>query len=652
MIETVIAVAFLIGAVMTVKYLFMDLFNEKKLEAKLKVRQERKAIKAEKKREEHVDGLTINVSDASHPKNQPSETPLKRYVPFGNKWIPERSMTSGMLFLGTTETGKTTMMELVMSSALEKIGKINPNTQSPFPHRAIITDPKGNNAAILASLGVPYRILSPMIDTPLVVEWDLSAEVAQDWTNIKQLASDLYPPREGEKDPFWNNSVRSIARVVLESLDTRRRTQGIEWSFRDFYMLMMTPDYIEDLIEEDNIEHKTIVTNLLKSEVAKNVKSSIIAATEGFSTFANSWDGTKQKFSVAEWTEGHYALILPFDTRHKELFGTIYKIILNKVLNYVCSPAIPDTDKIADLPEGEVPSRYYLFLDEIQNLQKIRELPSAPNLGRSKGLCVNLCFQNLDSIQRQYGKEGMGELLSALKNRAVFQVDGYTAEIVEGWLGDELKDVAVTSVNNQGGISGGSISSSQAVNESIQRQTKKVFSKAKLSTIPSAEFITDDSGRVVGGRGVTGLYFHRSQWEELSTSAVWIDQNAPKKCAQTRREWSKLQGQSTLKRKIVLEELLRLIPDKKLKKQDVQKEKEKEKNNTLESIFETDEESSGNALKEQEFDITFSLPDVASEHLLKEAEEKGVSPEALASTLLRKLLVKQQELLQKKEKKL
>lgn len=291
-----------------------------------------------------------------------------------------------MLIHGTVGVGKSTIMRHLMTYIRAR------------GDRAIIYDSGGTFIESHYNPKTDF-ILSPHDER--CANWQLWDE-CDDVTDFENLASSLIPI-EGDSDPFWVSSSRTIFAdtamrmesdpersiekllMVLLSLDMK--------SLREYLKKTPSANLVEEKIEKTAISIRSVVTNYAKS----------LRFLQGLDKSG------KPSFTIKSWMldeeYDHSWLFISTTARHRPSVRPLISMWLSLATMYLQSM-------------GEDSERRVWFLyDEIANLQKIPELPSTLAEGRKFGGCFSIGIQNMPQLINIYGQQVAKAIFDLLNTR-------------------------------------------------------------------------------------------------------------------------------------------------------------------------------------------------------------------------------------------
>lgn len=254
--------------------------------------------------------------------------------------------------------------------------------------------------------------------------WVLWRE-AQDVVDYENMTAALMPV-EGDSDPFWVSSSRTIfsdtamqfASRPDRSIETFLKTcLSIDLnSLREFLKNTPSANLVEEKIEKTAISIRSVLTNYAKS----------LRYLQGLDK-----EG-KREFSIREWmTDAQYDsswLFISTTARHRKAVRPLISMWLSLATLLLQSM-------------GENSDRRVWFIgDEIASLQKIPEFNETLAEARKFGGCFVLGIQNMPQLIHIYGREMAKAIFDLLNTRAYGRSpSAEVAKIVEEELGHQRR---------------------------------------------------------------------------------------------------------------------------------------------------------------------------------------------------------------------
>jgi len=233
-------------------------------------------------------------------------------------------------------------------------------------------------------------------------------------------------PEEGESDPFWVSSARTITADTamrmasdpdrsIEKFLTTLMSMGLK-DLREYLKNLPSANLVEEKIEKTAISIRSVVTNYAKS----------LRYLQGLDR-----DG-RPEFSIREWmTDTRYDsswMFISTTARHRSAVRPLISMWLSLATLYLQSM-------------GENPDRRVWFiLDEVAALQKIPALAGTLAEARKFGGCFVIGIQNIPQLVTIYGQQMARTIFDLLNTRAYGRnPSAEVAKIVEEDLGPQRR---------------------------------------------------------------------------------------------------------------------------------------------------------------------------------------------------------------------
>jgi type IV conjugative transfer system coupling protein TraD len=233
-------------------------------------------------------------------------------------------------------------------------------------------------------------------------------------------------PVEGESDPFWVSSSRTIFAdlAIRMSADPDRSIEKFlktllslsMKSLREYLVNTPSANLVEEKIEKTAISIRSVVTNYAKA----------LRYLQGLD------DGVKPPFTIREWmTQEQHSnswLFISTQARHRKSVRPLISLWVSLATLMLQSM-------------GENPDRRVWFIyDEIPGLQRIPELSETLAEGRKFGGCFVLGAQNMAQLIHVYGRELARSIFDLLNTRMYGRSpSAEMAKVVEEELGNQRK---------------------------------------------------------------------------------------------------------------------------------------------------------------------------------------------------------------------
>jgi hypothetical protein len=326
----------------------------------------------------------------------PTEVPVATGPPGHIFWamrdIPIQDATHHFLVAGSPQSGKTLTIRLLMQSVIPYIGR-------GYGHRAFVYDAKREFLTVLAEMWGREPITLDPFDAR-GHPWDMAADITTD-ADAAQLAGMLIPPETKASQPFFPDAARDLLRAVLvafiESAPGR-------WTFRDVLLALEQAELLTRIVHKSEMSERIAARYLEDEKTVPSVISTIATKLQPYSVVAGLWANSKQKpLSLTEWLNAEGVLVLASHPRFSESLRPLNQAIFRRLSDLVLSR--PDTE-----PGEDCPWRTWFFLDEVREAGRLQGLHPLLNMGRSKGACVVIGFQDIAGMQAEYGEKIADEL--------------------------------------------------------------------------------------------------------------------------------------------------------------------------------------------------------------------------------------------------
>lgn len=339
---------------------------------------------------------------------------------WGGQQIPTDAATRHFLVVGTTGSGKTVTLQLLMEQVLRDI---RPGSN----RRAVLFDAKTDLVSLLQNfrLPCPVHILNPFDDRG--VAWDLAADMT-DPGDAFQLAQMLVPKTGKESQPFFPDAAVTVLSALVETFQTFAPRS---WTLRD--VLCGASLDKSDLAKICNeLPHVAMTLNpVMEANEFPSVRVSIPVTLRPFYPIAAAWEQARQEgklISLSNWNETDSILLLPnLHTQHETLLP-LNRLLLRRLMDVLLSNP------------NNTPKRTWLFLDELAQLGRIPKFSEFLPMCRSKGIAVAIGIQELAGLFKEtaYGKEEGSVIIGQCNNRAFLRTkDEATAQ----WAAKQIGEV-------------------------------------------------------------------------------------------------------------------------------------------------------------------------------------------------------------------
>ncbi len=341
-------------------------------------------------------------------------------IRFGEELYPPEIATGHFLEVGTTGSGKTMILRLLMQSALPQIG---PGSD----HRALLYDAQGNLLSVLAGMRLrcPVRIVNPF--DARSAAWAMARDVTT-VTAALQLATTLIPEEAEGNTRFFSDAARHLLTGLFVAL---MLTAPGEWKFWEAILIARDRRYLKQVLARHPATAH-LLAYFSARKTFNDILTTMMTKLAPMEPIAAAWSKAKESFSVREWAGEGSVLYLGNDESIHEAHKVVNQLIIRRAQETCLSQ-----------PESST-RRTWMFLDELPSLGKLDGLVRAMLMGRSKGLVHCLGVQAIESLQRLYTREGASEILGQCGNKAILRLESpetakWASEMLGEWQGVEYR---------------------------------------------------------------------------------------------------------------------------------------------------------------------------------------------------------------------
>lgn len=376
--------------------------------------------------------------------NQPTPTrnSNRAGLRWGGEWLQEGEENQHFLVTGSTGSGKTVTMRLLMQDALQSIG-------SDLTVKALIYDSKMDYLEHVAGMAPHlnhdsrFAILNPFDERGY--QWDMARDVTGPASAL-QIASILVRDDEGETNPFFSRAARDIVYGVILAFTVRK----FRWTLRDLILAVTSgPDVARKALLLSPMNANRVDSYFSReNNTTHSIRATLQTKLAEFEPLAAAWDSFgDRKLSLAEWLKqpGGQILILRSSPSARAAVEAMNRAIFERLVQLLLSEQ--------DVERGIVDRSVWFFLDELRELGRLEGLRSLLNMGRSKGAAVCLGFQDIEGIKSVYGQEEALELIGQCGNKALLRLESAdTAQWASTMTGIERVHVHQPNIQAEGGI--------------------------------------------------------------------------------------------------------------------------------------------------------------------------------------------------------
>ncbi|MBX3110282.1 MAG: type IV secretion system DNA-binding domain-containing protein [Fimbriimonadaceae bacterium] len=418
-------------------------------------------------RPEPVDLAESKANEFVLDKNDPGIT-------WGGLRIPSKFATSHFMVVGTTGSGKTVSIQLLMKEVLQTIG-------TGADHRALIYDAKQDIASQIPTMGIPGKVFTLNPFDERCVAWDMAKDITEP-TAALQAAVTLIPSDKNASQPFFVDSAQLLLYGVMLSFIR----SGADWRFSDLIRTMQTVERLTRVLEACPEASHIIERFSQSKDTLGEIMATVATKMTPYESIAAMWDlaiDQGRKISLIDWAsdrgKDNCVLILGNNERARAAIDRINQVVFKRV-----------SELLLDQPEDRMGARRsWLFLDEIGEAGKLEGLTSLLTKGRSKGACMVLGFQDIDSLREVYGENIAGVITSQCNCKAILRLESpRTAEWASKLFGEyeaiETRRSEARGTTTPTGIGGSQGSKSHTVTDTEHYIKRQSVMESQLYLIP------------------------------------------------------------------------------------------------------------------------------------------------------------------------
>jgi len=365
---------------------------------------------------------TIGFEDSRHPwKNRRRE---KGELIFASVPMSVEDETRHFMVAGTTGTGKTTAIRLLLDEALKR------------GDRAIVADPNGDFSQYFFNAARGDVLLNPFDERS--PRWDLFSEIKNPHDS-EVLAEALIPKIGSDQAEEWREYARVLLRAVFKRLmrftgEAAQQGRTLEEVLR--LVNSGSRDEMEELLEGTPAAALLTPDNSRMFASVRGVAGSAIGALEYIQAQKT------PPFSVRQWVRGGRGVL--FLNYTSEQIASL-RLVIAAWMGLAITEGLSRA-------EGSSPLWY--IVDELDTLGPVREMNSAlTRLRKHGGRCV-LGFQSISQVFKNYGAEGHA-ITENCGNALILKCSGGdsggTAEFASKLIGERTVMKTSTSTSHDSG---------------------------------------------------------------------------------------------------------------------------------------------------------------------------------------------------------
>ena len=323
---------------------------------------------------------------------------------WGNTWLSEARATGHWLCTGTTGSGKTMVLRLLLESVFRLI---RPGSDT----RAIVFDAKSDTGALCRHLGVKAKVfsLNPFEQSSefvTAVAWNMGKDVTSPSRAQNSATSMLPAPKGGGNNQYFIDAARQVVTGVIESFI---RHSGEDWTFSDLVFTCLSQERIEEVLRRDSSGRDVLDGFFGDDKTAYQVFTTVCSRMSYYRPVAALWQRAEEKISIREWLNEESVLLLGTTATAKTSLDAINEQVFRILTEEV------------DVQPNSSTRRTWVVIDEARlagPLLKAELLPFLAVKGRSRGVCLALAFQDTEGLREAASPRLADELIAQMSNKA------------------------------------------------------------------------------------------------------------------------------------------------------------------------------------------------------------------------------------------
>ncbi len=340
----------------------------------------------------------------------------------GVKWTNDRT-SKHFIVMGQTGGGKTTVIKPLIRHAIDRGDLV------------IVYDNKTEFTGILeAQKGKRTVILGPWDKRSAY--WDLSSDLISE-QDFSEFVSNIIPTESGKESVF----TLGAKAILTGSLIYVHNTKKGRWLASDLFRLINKEvGEFADLVKP----HFPEIVSLLSFDDKGNPVVATLNMMQNAVSYANpilkilmSTEKSKTRFSARKYLGQlktgnitYQVLILQGNKQYSKIQSSLYSSVLDLMANIINSPSFLERDS----KELGV----WFILDEFVQLQRLNNIKSVAEIGRSKGARLVLGFQDYAQLVETYGRDTAKVLFGICQTHIFTKLSPETAQDMSKVIGDRV----------------------------------------------------------------------------------------------------------------------------------------------------------------------------------------------------------------------
>lgn len=327
------------------------------------------------------------------------------------RYLEPSEDTKGVVVVAKAGQGKTTLVNMILGTGVSLVGLIP-------GYRAIIQDPKRENARILRAMGVAYKNLNPFLYE--FAAFDISSLIKNKAAIQRFVLTLMQKKSLSDLGEFWDQKIFELLSAIIESLVMMVHLGLIpRWQLRDVICVLHEIIYnAEDKIEDDSFEKllrycptaKSIM-QFLNSKTGRSVVQSAKGVMEVWSTIAARYSKATEWVTLDDWDRNVF--VFGVGMQDEIVVSFLNRFIFEEIANYL--RGLPERKK------GEPERKVFNIIDEALTILPLPQIDKLMEIGRSKDVSTVVTLLDIAGLQRkpEFGLEGTKAFLNLFRHFAV-----------------------------------------------------------------------------------------------------------------------------------------------------------------------------------------------------------------------------------------
>ena len=437
-----------------------------------------------------------------------------------SKAIPHKHSYGHLLYMGTTDSGKSTCINHLLKDVLSLVGR-------GYGQRVFVWDYKRTARRFLEGLPltVPVFYLDPADNRSHGIDWpnEINSRPA-----AMQFARDIL---HTEADPKGHNHafIVNARSTLFQVVRTFQKFAPKTWDLIDVVYACTREKYLKKVLKKTE-RGRAMSKTIFKT---RGQKGGVYFSLEEFAfnfgpiAAATSRIPPERRITLHDWLKTEGVLVLGHHEDYPDSLGPFQAWVFGNLSRRLLGGP--------DIPHDGT-ERTTFVLDEVRNAPFGRHVNKLANSGRSKGASIIAGIGDMAGLKDALGAEKASEFVGMCKTKVFLRMDGEAAEWSAKYFGKQLRMIHKFSESEslahamgfsrgaQWGWNGSSYSSSQSqgTNESTTYTpgVSNSYEAAERAAVYESEFRGLTPPRNEGDRGLVVraiISVENLAWKECAT---------------------------------------------------------------------------------------------------------------------------------------